>query len=57
VGNHSESGENKNIDLGVAEESEEVLVEDRVSPSCRVEEGCVEVSVCKEHCNTCSENG
>ena len=52
MGDYSEAGENKNIDLWVAKESEEVLVENGVSAPCRVEEGCVQVSVCEKHSNT-----
>jgi len=41
VGDHAESGEDENVDFRVAEESEQVLVEDRVPSSCGVEECCV----------------
>jgi len=41
VGNYSKAGKNKNIYFGMAKESEEVLVEDGVPSSCRVEECCV----------------
>lgn len=51
MGDHAESGEDKNVDFGVSKESEEVLVKDGVSPSGRVKEGGVKVSVCKEHGN------
>lgn len=39
VGNHAEPREDENIYFGVSKESEEVLVKDGVSPSCRVKEG------------------
>ena len=52
MGDYSEAGEDENINLWVAKESEKVLVENRVSASCRVEEGCVKVPVCKKHSNT-----
>lgn len=51
MGDHAESGEDKNVDFGVPKESEEVLVKDGVSSSGRVKEGGVKVSVCKEHGN------
>jgi hypothetical protein len=41
MGDYSESWKNKNVDFGVAEESEEVLVKNGVSPSSRVEEGSI----------------
>jgi len=39
VGNHTEAWENKDINFRVPEESEQVLVKDRVSPTGRVKEG------------------
>jgi len=39
VGDHAETWENKDIDFGVPEESEQVLVKDGVSPTGRVKEG------------------
>lgn len=39
MGNYSEAGEDQNIYFGVAEESEQVLVEDGIPTSCRVKEG------------------
>jgi len=38
VRDHAEAGKDKNVDFGVSEESEQVLVKNRVSSSCRVEE-------------------
>lgn len=57
VGNHAEAWENQNIDFGVAEESEQVLIKNGVTSSSRVKEGGVKVSVCEEHCNTGGKNG
>lgn len=45
VGNHAKPGKNKNIDFGVAKESEQVLIKDWVSSTCGVEEGCVKVTI------------
>lgn len=39
VGDYTKSWENKNVNLGVAKESEEVLVKDGISSPCRVKEG------------------
>lgn len=39
MGDYAKSWENKNVNLGVTKESEEVLVKDWVSSSCRVKEG------------------
>jgi len=39
VRNHAKAGKDENIDFGVPEESEQVLVKNRVSPTCRIEEG------------------
>lgn len=39
MGDHSESGEDKNINFWVAEESEQVLIKDWVSSSGRIKEG------------------
>ena len=41
MGDYSEAWENKNIDLWVPKESEKVLVEDGVTSSSGVKEGCV----------------
>lgn len=49
VGDHAESGEDKNVYFRVSEESEKMLVKNRVSPSCRVKEGGVEVTVREKH--------
>lgn len=38
MGDHSESGENKDVYFGVPEEPKEVLVENWVSAPCRVKE-------------------
>ena len=51
MGDHAESGEDKNVDFGVSKESEEVLVKDGVSSPGRVKEGCVKVSVREEYSN------
>lgn len=45
MGDYSEAWENKNIHFGVAEESEQVLVEDRISSSGRIKECCVQITV------------
>lgn len=45
VGDHSKPGEDEDVDLWVTKESEEVLVQDWVSPSSWVEEGCVKISI------------
>lgn len=45
MGNHPEAWENKDVNFGVAEESEQVLIQDWVSPSGRIEKGGVKVSV------------
>ena len=49
VGDHAKSGKDKDVDFRVTEESEEVLIKDRVPPSCRVEKGSIEVTVGKEY--------
>lgn len=41
VGDYTEAWENKNVDFGVPEEPEQVLVKDGVSPAGRVKEGSV----------------
>ena len=52
MGDHTEAWENKDVDFGVSEESEQVLVKDRVSSAGRVKEGSVQVSVCQKHGNS-----
>lgn len=47
MGNHPKAWKDKNIDFGMSEESEEVLVKNWVSSSGRVEEGGIKVSVCQ----------
>lgn len=41
VRDYSEAGKNQNVYFGMAEESKEMLIENWVSSSCRVKEGCV----------------
>lgn len=45
MGDDSESWEDEDIYFWVAEKSEQVLVEDGIAASSRVEEGCIKVSV------------
>jgi len=56
VGDHSEARENKNVNFWVTEESEEVLIENRISSACGVKESGVQVSVSKKHCNSSGKN-
>lgn len=53
---NAETRENKDIDLWVPKKSEKVLVEDWITPTGRVEESCVKITVCKEHCNARCQN-
>lgn len=46
MGDHAKSWKDKDVYFWVAEKSEQVLIQDRVPTSCRVEEGCVEITVC-----------
>jgi len=41
VRNYAETREDKNVDFRVPEESEQVLVEDRIPSACGVKEGCI----------------
>lgn len=49
MGDHTKPWENKNVDFGVAKESEQVLIQDGVTPSCGVKEGCIKVTICQKH--------
>lgn len=55
--NNTKTGKNKNVDLRVPEESEKVLVEDRVSSTNGVEEYSFEVTIKKEHGNCTRKYG
>lgn len=52
MGDYPEPGQDENVDFGVAEESEQVLVKDWVPTACGVEKGCVKISVRQEHGNS-----
>jgi hypothetical protein len=47
VADNSKTGKNKDVDLGVAKESEKVLVKHRISAHSRVKERCLEVTIHK----------
>jgi hypothetical protein len=51
VANDTEGRKNKNVNFRVTEESEQVLVQDRVSATIRVKEDGFEVSIHKKHGN------
>jgi hypothetical protein len=47
VANNSKTRKNKDVNLGVAKESEKVLVKHRISTHSRVKERCLEVTIHK----------
>ncbi|MPL92010.1 hypothetical protein SDC9_38099 [bioreactor metagenome] len=49
VADDAEARQDDDVDLGVAEEPQDVLVKDRVTAACRVEEGGAEVAVHQQH--------
>jgi len=46
VRNYTKSWENQDVHLWVAKKSKEMLVKNRVSTTCRIKKGGVEVTVC-----------
>jgi hypothetical protein len=54
MANNTECGEDKDINFGVTEESEKVLVKDRIATASWVEEDGFEVTIHKKHRNCSS---
>ena len=55
--NRPKCRKDKNINLWMSKESKEVLVKNRITPSNRVEERCIEISVGKKHGDRSCQNG
>jgi hypothetical protein len=56
VADDAEGRQDHDVDLGVAEEPEQVLIEDRVTAAGRIEEGRPEIAVGQQHRNRAREH-
>jgi hypothetical protein len=57
MGNYSESRENQNVNLRMSKESEQMLVKDRISPTRRVKERSIEVTICEKYSDSACQYG
>ncbi len=57
VADDAEARDDENVDLGVAEEPEQMLVEDRIAAAGRVEERGAEVAIREQHRDGAGQNG